>query len=135
VPAALLVHLGARSAELSPRRSLLLALELGQAPWLFFRIHRGRLAAGLFRGIVLFGSAGRTVLLLLAVPWLVAWPRAWARLRHHLQHALALLRWAVMPRRQLAEVVARLFASADVIATSPDFQRELARAAVPEGTR
>lgn len=135
VPSAELVHLGARSAELSRRRTLLLALEFGEAPWLYFRIHRGRLTAGLFRLIVLLATTVRTLALLLAAPLLAARPGARAVLRRHLRRSTALLRWAVTPPRYLAAAVSALFADDRLLASNEDFQRELRRSQAPGDVR
>jgi GT2 family glycosyltransferase len=135
VPEALLVHLGARSADLSPRRSLLLALEFGEAPWLYFRVHRGRAAALLFRVIMLLGAGTRTLLLLAAAPLLALRPGRRAAVRGHLRRATALLGWAVTPPRRLAASVSRLFAGDDVLETNEDFQRELRRSRTVEAAR
>ncbi len=127
VPHAALVHLGAESANRSSRRSLLLALEFGEAPYLYLRQYRGRAAGATYRAIMLLTAGLRVGLLLAAAPLLVPQPAKRAALRRHLRRATALFGWALTPRRYFTAAVAEMFTADDGLATNPDFQRELRR--------
>ncbi|MET0167280.1 MAG: glycosyltransferase family 2 protein [Vicinamibacterales bacterium] len=65
---ATLVHEGARSAAAHPQRMRLLVMEEGDARWLFFRRHRGRLQAFLASIIIAAGASARYVAAAAATP-------------------------------------------------------------------
>ena len=59
VPEAVLTHFGNRSAVQSPSRRILIAMEDGEAPWLYFRQYKSGFQAVLFKCLVFSGSVGR----------------------------------------------------------------------------
>ena len=63
VPRASVTHLGELSAKSFPRRRMLLAMENGQAPWMYFRVYQGRAAARAFNLIIFLGSLFRLTLM------------------------------------------------------------------------
>ena len=59
VPEAQVMHAGAGSSVLSPRRAQLLAAENGQAPWMFLFRHASPLAAKAFSLLTFLGALFR----------------------------------------------------------------------------
>jgi hypothetical protein len=106
---------------------LLLALEFGEAPWLYFRIHRGRLSAALFSGIVLLGAVCRTLVLGPVAPLFASRTSTSNTLHGHLHRAIALLGWAITPSSRLATTISQFFESDRSIEANESYQRELRR--------
>jgi GT2 family glycosyltransferase len=120
VPSAEIVHLGGQSTALSPVRPVLLAMEMGQAHWLYFRRHVGRAPAAAYTAVLFFGSLYRLLLALLVSPLLPFMrPAAAARVRTRAARAWTLLKWSLSRKRDFAKRFAGMFA------TSPD-ERALA---------
>lgn len=63
VPAAVIVHQGRGSSDLSPNRAALMAMQDGEAPWRFFREYRSYTHAFVYRGLILAGSLARLMAL------------------------------------------------------------------------
>ena len=68
VPEAVVVHTGECSAEVFPQRRMLLAMENGQAPWMYFNLYHSPLAALIFNLTIFGGSLFR-----LLTAWTVGW--------------------------------------------------------------
>lgn len=111
VPSAVVLHVGARSAEMSPVRSLLLALEDGQAPWLYMKTYRSDGHAAAFTLIILLANMLR---LCVTVPLYAcglfsnacASTARWQRKR-----SIALLRWSVSNKSKFADRFAHIFST------------------------
>jgi GT2 family glycosyltransferase len=94
VPAAKVLHDGAYSSSRSWRRDLLLAMEDGQAPWMYQHRYRGPRSAQAYALIIAIGSILRLTLMipLLAVARLGRRPAD--RLASGVHRAWVMLRWA-----------------------------------------
>lgn len=109
-PQATVVHLGRKSAARSSARSVLVAMENGEAPWMYLRRYSGLWHARAFSAIVFIGSLARFLVrgsLLFGIALLgrgdleLAYSRA--------ADTVALLKWCVMPRRTFLSVVNSIF--------------------------
>jgi GT2 family glycosyltransferase len=98
VPRAEVVHGGGRSAELSPARTLLYAMENGQAPWLFLLRFRGKMHATLFRVLILTANLMRLIPLSIMPD-----------LDERRSKARALVWWAMTPRNVFEREMAAHF--------------------------
>ena len=106
VPQARLVHLGGRSAVMSPARRLLYALENAQAPWMYLRAYRSLFAAACFTGITAAGILFR--FLSAGVLWMSGsedTARIWAE-------SISLLDWVFASKSRFPARVSGWFASA-----------------------
>ncbi len=94
VPAATVVHDGAYSSSRSWRRDLLLAMEDGQAPWMYQHRYRGPGSARAYALITAVGSVLRLILMLplLALARLARRPADQLKAATH--RAWVMLRWA-----------------------------------------
>jgi GT2 family glycosyltransferase len=94
VPAARVLHDGAYSSSRSWRRDLLLAMEDGQAPWMYQDRYRGPRSARAYALIIAVGSLLRLTLMipLLALSRLARRPAD--RLASAVHRAWVMLRWA-----------------------------------------
>ena len=110
IPAAVVTHLGAHSANRSPGRMLLYAMEKGQAPWLYLLNYRGKFHALLFASVTFLGSLSRVLLLSMAfsLAWM-AFPSWSVRVTDHLKKSSALLKWSLTGRDKFSEYTSRLF--------------------------
>lgn len=93
-----IVHHCAKSADVSPIRLRLFALEKGHAPWLYMRRYNGRAQAAVFRAAILAGSLLRIALarvVLHAAPLLP--PESRMTLSRVSTQSVALLNWALDP--------------------------------------
>jgi GT2 family glycosyltransferase len=95
VPAARVLHDGAYSSSRSWRRDLLLAMENGQAPWMYQRRYHGPRPARAFALAIAAGSLLRLILIipLLGLARLARRPAD--RLASAAHRAWVMLRWAV----------------------------------------
>jgi GT2 family glycosyltransferase len=96
LPTTSVLHLEGQSAEISPARPMLFAMEHGQAPWMYFKTYRGKLAASLYTIEMVLCSLWRLVILYLQYP--VARLFAPGRvpwMRHRIVRSLAVLKWAL----------------------------------------
>jgi N-acetylglucosaminyl-diphospho-decaprenol L-rhamnosyltransferase len=95
VSGARVLHDGAHSSSRSRRRDLLLAMEDGQAPWMYQRRYRGRRAAAAYALAIAAGSLFRLILMAgpLAAARLARRPAD--RLATAVHRASVMLRWAV----------------------------------------
>jgi GT2 family glycosyltransferase len=119
LPGPTVVHLGRKSVERSPSRSVLVAMENGEAPWMYLRRHSGRWHARAFSATVLIGSVARVIVrggLVLFAALLG---------RTHVEPAIsqvadaaALLKWCVLPRRIFLSLVNSVFASGQDASTT-----------------
>lgn len=111
IPDAVIVHLGAKSADCAVARRLLYAMENGEAPWLYLKRYRGSFTSGLFLGLMFIGSLFRLVLLGL-VCGLARWLNlpATDRLIRIRSQSAALLWWSLCPQRKLEEHINHFFA-------------------------
>jgi GT2 family glycosyltransferase len=100
-------HAGARSAVLSPNRALLVAMEDGQAPWLFLRRTRGRWAGARYRAAVLAGSSVRWVMSWAVRPFTSGTKRA--RVVSMGERARLLLDWSTTRPQEFAARIADVF--------------------------
>jgi GT2 family glycosyltransferase len=110
VPTAQVVHIGGKSSEGAPARSLLLAMEDGEAPWMYLRRYRGRWYARAFRAITLVSSALRLAVIGAFLPVAAIFGRplaSWAKVR--IKHSRALLAWCLSSRKKFNAQVARFF--------------------------
>ena len=111
LPSALITHLGAQSADLSPARLLLFAMENGQAPWMYFRKFQGYWPAKIFTLITFLGSFFRLLLLALLVPIIaLKGKQAVLVLHQHLKKSRALLWWSLCDQYRFNDHVTDLFA-------------------------
>ena len=109
-PAAVVTHLGAHSANRSPGRMLLYAMEKGQAPWMYLLNYRGKLHALLFTLIIFLGSLSRILLLSMMYPFArIAFPSRSGGISDQLKKSLALLKWSLAGRDKFSEYSSRLF--------------------------
>lgn len=110
VPAARITHWGGASASLSPVSLRLWGLEQGEAPWLYFRTYRGRLAAALFTAIAASGCLGRLVVA--GAGLLLTAGRAGGA-RRVFWRAASVFSWATVGRRRLLRAISAAFAPPD----------------------
>lgn len=110
VPSATVLHEGGYSSSRSRRRDLLLAMEDGQAPWMYQRRFRGRLSAGAYALVTAGGSLIRltAALPLLGLARLAGRPAD--RLASIAHGAWVMLRWAVRPKPRFMRDVRAAFA-------------------------
>jgi GT2 family glycosyltransferase len=112
VPYAILVHYGAKSSEISPVRLVLLVMEKGQAPWLYFREYRGRLEASIFSLLTFIGSLMRVLLFGLYLPIaLVKGKEFKDRTRQNITKSKSLLMWSISKKSRLANRFVNLFST------------------------
>jgi len=113
VPAAVVHHSGAKSADEAPVRRLLYAMEDGEAPWLYFRHHRNYLSACLFVAVTLLGSIFRLSLFFPLLPLrLVGLPLP-SKCRRLISRAEALLWWSLSPRKSVEAKIKSFFGHGD----------------------
>ena len=111
VPSAKLTHIGGRSAEESPFRITLWAMEKGQAPWMWFRAYRGHFAACAFSLAIFLGSAARCCFLAAVMPLAcLGGPDLSRWALSSIRKSWALLRWSVSSKRKFAGLVRGMFA-------------------------
>lgn len=121
-PAARVTHLGGKSAALSPIARFLLALEDGQAPWMYFRRYRSLRSAQMFTVILALGNLFRIALYTLALP-LVLIPNLRKQLFTRFDIAFTMLRWCISSKsRCIAEARARF--DAEPTTFTPDQAHE-----------
>ena len=121
-PAARVTHLGGESAALSPIARFLLALEDGQAPWMYFRRYRSLRIAQAFTLVLALGSLFRIALYLLALPLAVI-PHVRKRLFTRFDVSFTMLRWCVSSKsRCIREARARF--DAEPVPFTPDEAHE-----------
>ncbi len=95
VPEAVVTHAGELSAEVFPQRRMLLAMENGQAPWMYFNLYHGRVSASIFTLIIFIGSLFR-LMVVRTVGWaaLVRGGRGKAWRQRVIANSGALLGWS-----------------------------------------
>jgi N-acetylglucosaminyl-diphospho-decaprenol L-rhamnosyltransferase len=113
VPGAAVVHDGGHSSSRSWRRDLLLAMEDGQAPWMYQRRYRGVAAAPAYALAIAAGSALRLVLIapLFGVARLLGRPAR--RFETAVHRAGVMLRWAAGSKSRFLARARSAFAGAD----------------------
>lgn len=111
VPEARVTHYGGRSTAHSPIARFLLALEDGQAPWMYFRKYRGPGKARCFTVILAAGNLFRLLLYVLASP-LILHSGFRLMLYNRVAGALTLLRWCASSKTACAATARRLFETA-----------------------
>jgi len=115
IPSAVVQHLGARSAELSSCRSLLIAMEDGEAPWLYFQKYRGSFQARIFELIVGLGSLLRLLALSISAPFcLFGKESALAWLKQNFMKSRAIFQWSISSRKNFLTHMGSLFAMGSV---------------------
>lgn len=110
VPTAQVVHIGAKSANGASARSLLLAMENGEAPWMYLRRYRGVWHAHAFTIITFVSSLARVAVLGSFLPLASALGRdraSWTRVR--IRRSLALVEWCLSSRTHFYSRVASFF--------------------------
>ena len=110
VPAAQVVHIGGKSADGASARSLLLAMENGEAPWMYLRRYRGVWHAHFFTTIILLSSLVRLAVLGACMPVALVLGRRradWTRVR--MRRSLALVEWCLSSRKQFYSRIAGFF--------------------------
>jgi len=111
VSSATLQHMEGMCSDLSPVKSLLYAMELGHAQWLFFKKYQGDIKASIFVFVIFSGSILRLALLTtlrLFKPFLGR--DANARIRLCMAKSLSLLCWSVAGKNSFRENIAKYFA-------------------------
>ena len=110
VPAAQVVHIGRKSADGASARSLLLAMENGEAPWMYLRRYRGVWHAHVFTTVTLASSLLRVAVLGVFLPFASAFGHGratWTRVR--IRRSLALVEWCLSSRRHFYSRVGAFF--------------------------
>jgi len=111
LPAAHIGHSGGKSFSVSPVRRLLLGMENGEAPFLYFRRYRSLIQAALFRLIIavsaVFRLAGISLLRVLLL--LRRDERTQAFVRQQRLRCFALLAWAFSSKEHFYGLVRRQF--------------------------
>ena len=121
-PAARVTHLGGESAALSPIARFLLALEDGQAPWMYFRRYRSLRTAQTFTLVLALGNLFRIMLYVLALPLAVN-PHIRKRLFTRFDVSFTMLRWCISSKsRCIQEARARF--DAEPVPFAPDKAHE-----------
>jgi GT2 family glycosyltransferase len=110
VPSAVLVHIGGKSADLSPIRSLLFALENGHAPWLYMRKYKGNAHASLLTLIIYVANTLR----LLALPAVVLFAifkrvNYKTSIKRHVVKSLALVKWSLTSKKKFEDRLSGIF--------------------------
>ncbi len=103
VPEARIAHAGGASSTASPVRTLLAALEKGQAPWLYFRRRRGAPVAAAFSAIVMACSLFRLAAAGAALALAYATKRPAAGFKRIAAEAVSLLSWSLSNKRTFAK--------------------------------
>jgi GT2 family glycosyltransferase len=98
LPEASVTHFGGESTARSPISLFLLALEDGQAPWMYFRKYRTARAASLFIVLLACGNLFRLMLYAIAAP-LAIHPVPRGGLIRRTRDSLTLLRWCFSDKR------------------------------------
>lgn len=95
VPSAILTHIWRQSADISPVRPLLFAMEKGQAPWLYFRTYRGPVEAKIFFLITCLGNLLRLLLLAPLYPLSFFFKTHFlSNIKQDLSNSAALFQWS-----------------------------------------
>jgi GT2 family glycosyltransferase len=110
VATAQVTHIGRKSADGASARSLLLAMENGEAPWLYLRRYHGVWHARAFATITLLGSLFRVAALGAFLPFALVLGRglaSWTRVR--IKRSLALVEWCLSSRKHFYSRIASFF--------------------------
>ena len=110
VPAAQVVHIGGKSADGASARSLLLAMENGEAPWMYLRRYRGPLHARGFTIVTFASNLLRLAALSSFLPVaFLFWPVRASWIRTRIKRSLALLGWCVNSRKSFYARIGKFF--------------------------
>jgi len=113
VSSASLLHMEGMCSDLSPVRSLLYAMEIGHAKWLFFKKYQGDIKALIFIFIIFSGSLARLAFMVpLQLFSLFLEKEAKARNRLNIAKSLSLLGWSVSSKNNFRKKIAEYFAIA-----------------------
>lgn len=121
IDSAVLVHLGGKSADLSPVRPLLFALESGQAPWLYFFKYKGHWQAFIFTLSIFWGSLIRFFLFRILSPVeLVKGGDYGRRIKGKVTKSKALLIWSLSRKRKFVDRLTSIFPKPPNLETTND---------------
>ncbi len=109
-PESSVVHFGRKSAGRSPSRLVLVAMENGEAPWMFLRRYGGPWHARAFKTIVFIGTSFRLVVRGALLLFAALFRRKQLEYEYlRAADSWALLQWCISPRQVFLSRIAAVF--------------------------